>query len=306
MYRRDDGDAIAPEEMERIARLRIPPAWTDVWVCADARGHLQATGRDARGRKQYRYHAEWVRGRSEDKFGRLEGFGRSLSRIRRRVAADLARDALDQAHALAVAVSLLDETLVRVGSTRYRDLHDSYGLTTLTTSHVAVDGESVSLRFRGKAGRDIALSLSDARIASAMRRMSELPGQDLFRWVDEGGGVHAIGSSDVNAYLREAAGTAVTSKDFRTWGGSRAATEVLVSADGGPSERTVSEAIRAAAGLLHNTPAVCRKSYVHPGIVELYRSGCLGESWSEARAAAQSLPRLNVTERTFLALVSRL
>lgn len=305
-YRRDGGGLATAEEADRIARLAIPPAWTDVWICADGRGHLQATGRDARGRKQYRYHPEWVKRRSEDKFGRMAEFGHALSRIRGRVRADLRTEMSGRTAVLALAVLLLDETSVRIGSPRYRELHQSYGLTTLTSQHLSVDGREVQLQFRGKAGRDVELSLTDARIARAMCRLSELPGQDLFRYADERGRMHVIGSGDVNAYLREAAGSAVTSKDFRTWGGTLAATEVLIASDAPPSDRVITSAYRAASQVLHNTPAVCRTSYVHPGVVSLYRSGELAAMWDVAAAGAGTLPLLSAPERTLLTLIETL
>jgi DNA topoisomerase-1 len=272
------GEVVGDErELARIARLAIPPAWTDVWICANPRGHLQATGRDARGRKQYRYHREWRAERDSNKFERLAAFGAVLPALRAAVERDLALPDLPRRKVLAAMVGLLDSTFVRVGDERYRRENNTYGLTTLRNRHVQVNGDRIRLRFRGKAGKEHDLLLSDRRLARVVRRCRDLPGYELFRYVDEGGEVRSVGAADVNDYLRETCGADYTAKDFRTWGATVIAASALMSAEPAPSERDaariVNDALRCAAQVLGNTVAVCRKSYVHPGVIDAYRNG---------------------------------
>ena len=207
-----------PQELQRIRALVIPPAWTDVWINPNPRGHIQATGRDARGRKQYRYHDEWRATRDETKFSRMIAFGEALPRIRARVAVDLELPGLPREKTLAIAVHLLDEALIRVGNAEYARENDSYGLTTLRDDHVDISGSTVHFTFRGKSGKTHEIDVRDRRVARIISRMQDLPGEHLFQYVDEDGEPHAIGSEDVNAYLQEIAGEAFTAKDFRTWG----------------------------------------------------------------------------------------
>jgi DNA topoisomerase I len=301
-YRHDDGSPATPQERERIEKLKVPPAWENVWICAEEMGHLQATGRDARGRKQYRYHAQWRAVRDENKYERLLGFGEALPRLRERVDADLRRPVMDRSRALALAVALLDETLIRVGNREYARSNESFGLTTLRDEHVEVDANKVRLRFRGKSGKELEARVDNPRIARAVRRIRDLPGQELFQYVDETGGQQVVESGDVNAYLQETAGSAITSKDFRTWGGSLVVSTALLGSPDNPSERAVTAAVKEAAAVLGNTPAVCRRSYIHPGLVALYLSGKLGAARDRAAAEPHN-PYLIEDERLFLGIL---
>jgi DNA topoisomerase-1 len=263
--------------IERIRALAIPPAWTDVWICPDDDGHLQATGRDARGRKQYRYHAAWRASRSEAKFDRLLGVAAALPRIRRRCEKDLAGRALSRRKVLAAVVRLLELSHIRVGNDEYARLNRSFGLTTLQDRHVQVRGAAVRFRFRGKSGRLHEVGLRDRRLASIIRRCQELPGQELFQYLDGEGQPHDITSDDVNAYLRDAAGADVTAGDFRIWAGTILAYRALhvlePASDPRSARRNVLDAIRVSAGELGNTEAVARNSYVHPAVLEAYLDG---------------------------------
>jgi DNA topoisomerase-1 len=266
-----------PRTLRRIRSLAVPPAWTDVWICPDPNGHIQATGRDARGRKQYRYHPRWRTTRDETKFGRMIFFAEALPRIRARVARDLAQHGLSRERVLAAVVRLLERTLARVGNQEYAHANHSYGLTTLRTRHVGVTGARIRFRFRGKAGVPFTTELTDARLARIVKRCRDLPGQELFQYVGETGRPHAVGSADVNAYLREIAGDDFTAKDFRTWAGTVAAALALEAAEKCTSEtqakRNVVRAIEATAKRLGNTAAVCRKAYVHPDVIAAYLDG---------------------------------
>ena len=280
VYLRTDGRRIADAHvLRRIRALAIPPAWTAVWICPRAEGHIQAAGRDARGRKQYRYHAEWRRVRDEAKFNGLLSFARCLHPLRARVRGDLARRGLPREKVLATVVRLLETTLVRVGNAEYARANGSFGLTTLRDHHAVMSARRVRFRFRGKSGRLHEVAIADRRIARIVRRCQELPGQELFQYVADDGRVVAVGSADVNAYLREAAGVDVTAKDFRTWAGSVLALLALSArpAPRSPTEgkRMVVEAIRGVARQLGNTPAVCRRCYVHPVVIDAYLEGLL-------------------------------
>jgi DNA topoisomerase I len=269
----DERDRAVTDErtLSRIAKLVLPPAWTDVWICKDPRGHLQATGRDVKGRKQYRYHAKWREERDSNKFDRLAKFARALPAIRAAVEQDLAKPGLPREKVIATMVSLLDRTCVRIGGERYRRENGSFGLTTLRNRHVDVQGECIRIRFRGKSGKEHDVSLCDARIARVVRRCRELPGYELFRYVEDGE-ARTVGASDVNAYLKQHAGDDYTAKDFRTWGATVVAANAILEAAKPESERQatrmVNDAIRKAAETLGNTLAVCRKSYVHPGVLD--------------------------------------
>lgn len=261
------------ETLLRIRALAIPPAYRDVWICATDDGHLQATARDARGRKQYRYHAFWRAVRDANKFERMLAFGAVLPRIRERVAADLAGHALSRERVLATVVSLLERTLVRVGNEEYARENGSFGLTTLREDHVEVKTQSMRFVFRGKSGVPHDITVSDRRLVRVVRRCLDIPGQELFRYLDDDGAPHPIGSSDVNDYIRELAGADFTAKDFRTWSASVLALEELAVrqyASPTQAKREVAAAVKQVAERLGNTPAVCRKCYIHPGIVEAY------------------------------------
>lgn len=277
-YRDPAGDRVGDVDvLARIRALAIPPAWTDVWICTDPRGHLQATGRDARNRKQYRYHAAYRASRDRANHDRMLDVARRLPRIRERVDADLARRGIPREKVLAAVVRLLELTLIRVGNDEYARLNRSFGLTTMQGRHAQVDGERIRFRFRGKSGVKHEVRLRDRRLARVVARCQELPGQDLFEYVDEAGEVCDVRSEDVNAYLREASGADVTAKDFRTWAGTVLAYRALVALQHGETEgearHNVVEAVRQAAASLGNTPAVTRRSYVHPAVVEAYLDG---------------------------------
>ena len=256
--------------LDRIRALAVPPAWTDVWICADERGHLQATGRDAKGRKQYRYHPRWRMLREADKFDHLLDFARALPAIRKRVRKDLAANGLAREKVLAAIVQLLERTCIRVGNERYAEENESFGLTTLRNRHVKVRGDRIEFQFRGKSGRFHRIGIADPRLARVVRRCRELPGQELFEYRDDSGEVQRVGSGDVNRYLHEISGDEFTSKDFRTWAGSVFVAELLRrrGLEGEVRLTDMAAAVREAARLLGNTPAVCRKSYVHPRVLD--------------------------------------
>jgi DNA topoisomerase-1 len=264
---------------KRIQSLAIPPAWSEVWICRSPHGHLQATGRDAKGRKQYRYHPAWQESRSADKFLHLADFGASLPALRRALERDLSRRGLPREKVLAAIVTLLDATGVRVGNEEYRKANGSFGLTTLRNRHANWEGRGLTLRFRGKSKVEHEASIRDPRLARVVRRCQELPGQRLFQYVDESGRRRAVGSADVNGYLRELAGIDCSAKDFRTWRGSVEALIALRELEPPESEREADEQIRAVvdrvAQELGNTRAVCRKYYIHPALFTAYREGRL-------------------------------
>jgi DNA topoisomerase-1 len=293
-YRRPDGDLIRDATvLARIRALAIPPAWTDVWICPDPAGHLQATGRDAKGRKQYRYHERWRTGRDNAKFERLIDFARVLPRIRRRCDADLATPGLTREKVLAAVVRLLETTLIRVGNDEYARLNRSFGLTTLESRHATVTGTKVRFRFRGKSGRQNEVGIRDRRLAAIVRRCQDLPGQELFQYVGDDGEPHDVASDDVNDYLREISGIEITAKDFRTWAGTvlayRALRALAPGTDDRSSRKNVVEAVRFTSDRLGNTPAVARRSYVHPAILEAYMDGSIGGALLEA-AEDQTVP----------------
>jgi DNA topoisomerase-1 len=269
------GKAIRDERrLLRIKRLAIPPAWTDVWICPSANGHIQATGRDARGRKQYRYHERWREVRDENKFDRLGQFAKALPNIRRRIAQDLKLPGLPREKVLATIVRLLERTFIRIGNEEYARDNKSFGLTTLKNRHAKVKGAKVLFRFRGKSKRQHEVDVTDRKVAKVVAKCQDLPGQDLFQFVDDDGKAQNITSQDVNEYLREIAGEDFTAKDFRTWGGTVLAAIALGRQKEFQTKKeansNIKTAICAVAELLGNTPAVCRKCYVHPTIVEAY------------------------------------
>lgn len=283
-YRDPRGRRITTRDaLDRIHRLAVPPAWTRVWICTDARGHLQATGRDARGRKQYRYHARWREQRDADKFDHLVAFARVLPAIRRRVRADLALAGLPRAKVLAAVVLLLERTCIRVGNERYAEENDSFGLTTMRNRHVKVARDRIEFRFRGKSGKTHHIGIEDPRLARIVRRCRDLPGQELFGYLHDEGRPQVVGSTDVNAYLQEIAGDEFTTKDFRTWAGSAFVARELAAREPPVRLSDIAEAVREAARLLGNTPAVCRKAYVHPRVLD-------PRTWEGASVIARRVP----------------
>jgi DNA topoisomerase-1 len=298
-------------DLERIKALAVPPAWTDVWIAADATSHLQATGRDAKGRKQYRYHADFTASQSENKFADLVAFGAALGRLRRRVdrdlrAAGLDRDRLDHDRVVAVVIRLLDLTGLRVGNEEYARENRSFGLTTLRDRHAVVRGTTVNLSFRGKSAHDFDVSVDNARLARLVRRCQHLPGQQLFQYRTADGGLRGIGSSDVNAYLAEHGNVSMSAKSFRTWNATVLAAEGFVQAaddDEEPSARVVNEVIDQVAGELGNTRAVCRASYVHPAIIGSYLDGTLVPQWRRPVGAKPA--GITTVERRVLRLLKR-
>jgi DNA topoisomerase-1 len=269
-----------PKVLDRIRMLAIPPAWTDVWICPRASGHIQATGRDVKGRKQYRYHDDWSSHASETKFVRLADFARALPKLRRRVEADLALRGPCRDKVLATAVRLLEISLIRVGNAQYARKNRSYGLTTLHKRHLEVDGGALTFAFKGKSGVEHEVRVRDRRLATVVRSLRELPGQQLFKYRNEAGDLCAVTSDDVNAYIREAMGEQFSAKDFRTWAGTVSAARALrdMEAPTSPTDakRKITVCVKAVAGLLGNTPTVCRSSYVHPRVFELFEAGELG------------------------------
>lgn len=293
-YRDPDGGPVRdPEVLERIRRIVIPPAWTDVWICPWSNGHLQATGRDARGRKQYRYHLRYRARRDGAKFERLIAFASALPAIREQVERDLDRPGLPREKVLAAVVRLLELTLIRVGNDEYARLNRSFGLTTLRNRHASVEGTSITFRFRGKSGQQHAVGLRDRRLAGVVRRCRDLPGQELFQYVGPDGRTHDIASDDVNGYLAAVA-PGVTAKDFRTWAGTVLAFRALRSLGAGSTdrekERNIAAAIQAAADNLGNTPAVARQAYVHPAVVDAYLGGRIRSALIEAAEDGDSAP----------------
>lgn len=280
VYQRTNGRPVREASvLARIRSLAIPPAWTDVWICSSPNGHLQATGRDARGRKQYRYHAEWTACASLTKFDQMASFAASLPAFRRKVEQDLALRGLPKRKVLALVSVLLERTLIRIGNDEYARHNASFGLTTMQDEHAEIKGMHVRFHFKGKSGKMHDVTLDDRRLAKLIRRCQELPGSRLFQYVDEGGVARDVDSGDVNAYLRETMGIQFTAKDFRTWNGTMLAYRALQllppPASKTAGERQVATAVTAVAGLLGNTRAVCRRSYIHPAVIEAYLDGGL-------------------------------
>jgi DNA topoisomerase-1 len=294
-----------PAVLDRIRRLAIPPAYRDVWICRHANGHLQATGRDARGRKQYRYHPSWRETRNSAKYDRMLAFADRLPRIRRAVDADLHLPGLPRRKVLAAIVHLLENALIRIGNDEYARANGSFGLTTLRNRHARVRGDRVHFAFRGKSGQYHDISLDDARLARIVRRCQELPGQTLFQYLDADGVAQSIGSADVNAYVREASGDAFSAKDFRTWAGTLEAARALLDRGQPQSEADaktkVVEAIRQVAERLGNTPSVCRSCYIHPAVIDAY---CAGALQLPPRTSARL--RLTAQERALQKLLRRI
>ena len=294
-----DGTPITDrKEIARIKSLAVPPAYTDVWICPQTNGHLQATGRDARGRKQYRYHKRWREIRDETKFDRMIEFAKALPAIRAAVARDIAKPGMPREKILATLVSLLEETSIRVGNEEYARDNDSFGLTTLQEDHAEVKGSTVTFRFRGKSGKEHEIEVKDKRVARIVKASQDLPGQNLFEYLDDAGEAHPVHSEDVNDYLREISGGDFTAKDFRTWEATMSCALELAAAeveDKGEAKTVVTEAIKRVAEKLGNTPAVCKKSYIHPGVIdEFLANGAIELVQKEASRARHALSKHEV------------
>lgn len=273
------------DTLKRIRSLAIPPAWTNVWISPDPNGHLQATGRDGRGRKQYRYHPRWREVRDEAKYSKLLIFSRALPKLRARVEDDLKRPGLPRDRVLAAIVRLMDMTLFRIGNNEYAKENKSFGLTTLRNRHVAIEGSRIHISFRGKHGKHHESDLNDRRLARIIKHCRDLPGYELFQYLDDNGDRHAIGSAEVNDYLREVTGEEITAKDFRTWAGTKLAAEALQQFELFDTEaerkKAVLRAVEKVAKHLGNTPAICRSCYIHPAVLDGYLDGSLLKSLSE-------------------------
>jgi DNA topoisomerase-1 len=282
-YRDAKGRPITdPKVLDRVRALAIPPAWADVWICPRANGHIQATGRDVKGRKQYRYHNDWSTARSENKFDKLPAFSRALPKLRAQVEHDLGLRGVCREKVLATAVRLLEITLIRVGNAVYAKQNRSYGLTTLNKRHLEVDGSALTFEFRGKSGKDHRVSVKDRRLARVVRALEDLPGQQLFKYRTVDGDLCPVTSDDVNAYIREAMGEQFSAKDFRTWAGTVSAARALRDMEPPTSptdaKRKITVCVKTVSGLLGNTPTVCRASYVHPKVFELFETGAIGQA----------------------------
>jgi DNA topoisomerase-1 len=311
-YYTASGDLVRDREtLKRIKALAIPPAWTEVWICPHPNGHLQATGRDNKGRKQYRYHARWRSTRDENKYDRLLEFGQALPKIRKRTERDLAKPGLPREKVLAAIVRLLETTLIRVGNEEYARSNNSFGLTTMRDKHVQIDGHEIRFRFRGKSGIKHDIDLTDRQLATIVKRCRDLPGQELFQYLDESGEQQTIGSADVNEYLREITGSDFTAKDFRTWAGTVLAALALQEFNSFNSQTEakhhIVRAIENVAKRLGNTPSVCRKAYVHPAVIETYLEGTLLEELQQRaeQELSKKLHRLQPEEAAVLALLQQ-
>ena len=293
----DDAD-----DIQRINALAIPPAYEDVWICPDPRGHLQATGRDARGRKQYRYHPRWRETRDADKYERMAEFGRALPKIRARVARDLKLPGMPRDKVIAAIVQLLDTTLIRIGSVEYARDNQSYGLTTLRKKHLKIEAGQLRFRFRGKSGIEHDVTVDNPRVSRIVRRCAELPGHDLFQYLDEDGTRRTVGSADINDYLRRASDADFTAKDYRTWAGSvyaLAALRRLMCGSAAEARRHLVATVKDVAALLRNTPAVCRRCYIHPAVISAFEADEL-----QHLPPGQSRRGLRVDEAAFAVLLA--
>ncbi|HEU0276057.1 MAG TPA: DNA topoisomerase IB [Candidatus Udaeobacter sp.] len=302
-----EGKRIRDEQrILRIRRLAIPPAWTDVWICPSANGHLQATGRDARRRKQYRYHARWREFRDENKFARLADFAKALPRIRKKVGHDLKLRGLPREKVLATVVRLLERTFIRIGNDEYARDNKSFGLTTIKDRHVTVRGARLRFRFRGKSGRQHEVDIRDSEVAKIISKLQDLPGQELFQYIDDDGDVRDVRSQDVNDYLREITNEDFTAKDFRTWAGTLfSALALNVQGEFETKKQAkanIKTAIGAVAELLGNTPAICRKCYVHPAVLEAYlaNGGVPGVNEAMQKSGRNQLRRVERAMLRFL------
>lgn len=312
-FRDAEGKTISDvDDRSRILKLAIPPAWTRVWICPHPRGHLQATGRDDRGRKQYRYHAGWRQVRDAHKFERLAAFGKALPKIRAQVLEDMNRSGLPREKVIATIVRLLDVTFIRVGNASYAKENGSYGLTTLRRKHVEVSGSVVRFSFTGKSGKEHEIEWRDRKAAAVVKRCNELPGHHLFQYVDDDGERRIVGSEDVNEYLKQSTSESFTAKDFRTWGGTVLAACSLSAreqtGDDRLTKRLAKEAIEEVAFHLGNTPAIARSSYIHPLVIDSFMDGSLHETLAirqPRKPVAADAPRLRPDERAVLRFLER-
>ncbi len=311
-YRDARGNVVTDKKtLKRIASLAIPPAYTDVWICPKANGHIQATGRDAKGRKQYRYHPRFREVRDSTKYEHMLDFAKALPGVRERIDADLKKRGLPREKVLAAVVHLLETTMIRIGNADYAKQNKSYGLTTLQDRHVAIEGAELRFNFKGKSGKQWRLKLKDRRIAKIVKASQDLPGQHLFQYVGEDGAQYEVTSNDINAYLREISGTDITAKDFRTWNGTVLAALALSEYEKVDSQaaakRNVRTAIEAVASRLGNTPTVCRKCYIHPEVFESYLSDELVLETRDAveKELREDLSRLRPEEAVVLAFLQR-
>jgi DNA topoisomerase I len=305
-YRRPSGARVTDAAtLKRVRRLAIPPAWTDVWISPDARAHIQATGRDARGRKQYRYHTDWHATRDLAKYGRLIEFARRLPAVRRRVRRDLQAPRTSRTQVLALALTLLDQTFIRVGNRAYTRANGSFGLTTLQDRHVSIRSGHVEFSFRGKSGKARRLTLSDAHLARLIAACRDIPGSDLFQYRDGGGRRRTLTAQDLNQYLGEISKWHFTAKDFRTWGGAVQTADCLHAhrrkGSGLPGKTAMRRDIETVAAILGNTPAICRKSYIHPALLQAYEDAMLWRAWGTAcRRPYRPTRDLSIPERRLL------
>ena len=310
-YFRPDGERVTDADLRSyFGSLAIPPAWTEVWICSQRNGHIQATGRDEKGRKQYRYHPAWEAARNRHKFDRMAAFGHALPKLRAQVNEDLRRRKLSYEKVVAVAVALLDETMIRIGNAEYAARNGSHGLTTLRDEHLEVEGGTLRLRYRAKGGKLREITLRDRRLAGFMLRCQEVPGQELFQYVCEDDTCRPIESTDVNAYLQATMGEAFTAKDFRTWGGTVTAAALLHEAGAVPTdaeaEAIYRDVVKGVADSLGNTPAVCRDYYIHPDIFAAYQSGKLFSTWQRAaRSFTQDPLGLDLAETAVVRLLKQ-
>lgn len=313
-YLDEDGKTIKDEKLvERFNSLVIPPAWENVKICKTNNGHIQATGRDAKGRKQYIYHDKWEEIRNETKFHRMYEFGKSLPSIRKKISGDLRKRNLSKEKVLAIIVTLLEETLIRIGNEEYARKNKSYGLTTLRDKHIEVEGSQLRFYFNGKSNKEVQVSMSDRRLAKMVKACQDIPGQQLFQYLDDEGKRQPISSGEVNDYLREITGTDFTAKDFRTWGGTIIASEVLYEMDEfndvKKGEKNIIKAIKTVSKALNNTPAICKKYYVHPAIWDAYLNGSLIKEMKKAenRFGKKELKReqLDIEEAAVLSILKK-
>lgn len=305
-----DGKVIRdPVKRRRIKSLAIPPAWTDVWICSREDGHLQATGRDAKGRKQHRYHQRWREVRDENKFDRVVAFAKTLPAIRKRIAQDLALSGITREKVLATVVRLLETTFIRVGNEEYARNNKSFGLATMKNRHVRISGSKIEFKFRGKSGIEHDIDLKDRRLAQIVKQCQDLPGYNLFQYVNDDGESCSVNSEDVNEYLKQIAGDDFSTKDFRTWAGTVLAADALGEYEASDSQsqanKNIVQAIGSVAKRLGNTRAVCRKCYIHPGVINAYREGLLTKSLNKRRGkeTKQSLPGLSPREAAVVRLL---
>jgi DNA topoisomerase I len=312
VYRTANDQRISDGQLRRIASLAIPPAWTNVWICPHADGHIQATGRDARGRKQYRYHARWREVRDQAKYDDVLHFAQRLPKLRRRLARDLGNPQLSKTKVIATVLRLMEQTRIRVGNDSYAEENGSYGLTTLEDRHAKINGHIVEFRFKGKGGKPYRHAVEDRTLAHIVKRCRDMPGQRLFQYFDDHGRACPVTSSDVNDYIKQTMGFPFTAKSFRTWAGTVGATLLLNDCPRHPTgtqaRKTVATAIAAVAEQLGNTAAICRKCYVHPAVVDAYTAGTLHREFAACHREARRKPRsgLRIEEAAVLALLTRL